>query len=114
MSRIARASLSNGKKSASVLEMAPTRGGGRRTDPKARGRRHDWTLIERLEAENRELRKQAIELARQIQTLHKGGRSEDRFAGAPQCDAYASASRQARDAGASVATSRRRRPNRLS
>jgi hypothetical protein len=91
MSRIARASLSNGKKSASVLEMAPTR---RRTDPKARARRHDWTLIERLEAENRELRKQAIELALQIQTLHKGGRSEDRSA--------------------SVATSRRRRPNRLS
>ena len=114
MSRIARASLSNGKKSASVLEMAPTRGGGRRTDPKARGRRHDWTLIERLEAENRELRKRAIELALQIQTLHKGGRSEDRSAGAPhQWDAFASASRQARHAGASVAT-RRRRPNRLS
>ena len=77
MSRIARASLSDGKKSASALEMARTRRGGRRTDPKARGRRHDWTLIERLEAENRELRKQAIELALQIQTLHKGGRSED-------------------------------------
>src|SRR5262245_2879439 len=113
MSRIARASLSSGKKSASVLEMM-TRGGGRRTDPKARVRRHDWTLIERLEAENRELRNQAIELALQIQTLHKGGRSEDRSAGAPQWGAFACASREARDAGASVATSRRRRPNRLS
>src|SRR6266487_646491 len=63
MSGIARASLSNGKKSASVLELARTRGSGPRTDPSGREARKDRSLLERLEAENRELRNQAIQLA---------------------------------------------------
>jgi hypothetical protein len=75
MSGIARASLSNGKKSASVLELARTRGSGPRTDPSGREARKDRSLLERLEAENRELRNQAIQLALQIQVLRSDIRS---------------------------------------
>jgi hypothetical protein len=84
MSGIARASLSTGstgKKSSSVLQLARTRGTGPRTDPGGRGRRKDRNLLERLEAENRELRSQAIQLSLQIQALRYVGRSEDRPAG---------------------------------
>jgi hypothetical protein len=102
MSRIARASLSNRKKSA-----APTRGNGRRTDLKAIERRNDWTLLERLKAENLELRNRAIQLALRIQLLRRVGRSEPSSAG----DAFATASREARGVGVS-ATPWRRRPNR--
>jgi hypothetical protein len=85
MSITARARLSsNGKKSASVLEFAPTRGSGRRTDPKARERRNGLTLLERLEAENQELRNQAIQLALQIQALRNDLRPDGRSASAPE------------------------------
>ena len=56
MSEIARISLYNGKKSASVHELARTGGTGPRTDSNGRERRNDWALLERLEAENLELR----------------------------------------------------------
>jgi hypothetical protein len=69
MSRIARVSLSDGKKSASVLELAWTRGTGPRTDRRAREWRNDRNLLERLEVENRELRNEAIQLMLQIQVL---------------------------------------------
>jgi hypothetical protein len=69
MSEIARISVSNGKKSASVHELAGAGGTGPRTDPNGRDRRHDWDLLERLEAENLELRNRAVQLALQIQTL---------------------------------------------
>jgi hypothetical protein len=108
MSGIARATLSSGKKSSSVLQLARTRGAGPQTDPGGREGRNDRNLLERLEAENRELRNQAIQLALQVQVLRHGGRSEERPAGhRPSQHAFASVSREAR------ATASRRRPNRL-
>ena len=80
MSEIARISLYNGKKSASVHELARTGGTGPRTDSNGRERRNDWALLERLEAENLELRSRAIQLALQIQTLRDVGGSEVRSA----------------------------------
>ena len=77
MSGIARVGLSNGKKSASVLELARTGGTGPRT---LREPREDQDLLERLEAENLQLRKRAVQLALQIQTLRRVGRSEIRSA----------------------------------
>src|SRR5262249_40962415 len=57
MSGIARATLSSSGKSASVLELAPIRRSGPRKDPGGRDWHRDRTLLDRLEAENRELRK---------------------------------------------------------
>ena len=77
MSVVARVSVTN-RKSASVHELAGT---GPRTDPNGREkRRKDWGLLERLEAENLELRNRAIELELQIQTLRQVGGSEVRSA----------------------------------
>jgi hypothetical protein len=81
MSGIARATLSNGRKSASVLELAPIRRSGPRKGPGSRDWHKDRTLLERLETENRELRNQAIQLALQIQVLRRIGKSELRSAG---------------------------------
>jgi hypothetical protein len=76
MSVRARASLSNGKKSASVLELRP-----RRTDrPIDPERSADRDLLERLQAENLALRSWAVQLTLQIQTLRRTGRSEVRSA----------------------------------
>ena len=77
MSGIARAGVSNGKKSASVLELARTGGTGPRTGGEGR---NDRDLLERLEAENLELRNRAVQLALQIRTLRRVGRSEARSA----------------------------------
>jgi hypothetical protein len=77
MSGIARAGVSNGKKSASILELARTGGTGPRTDGEGR---NDRGLLERLEAENLELRNRAVQLALQIETLRRVGRSEVRSA----------------------------------
>jgi hypothetical protein len=75
MSVVARASVTN-RKSASVYELGGT---GPRTDPNGREkRRKDWGLLERLEAENLELRNRAVELELQIQTLRHVGGSEVR------------------------------------
>ena len=79
----ARATFSNSKKSPSFLEVARSR---------ATGPRKDRSLLERLEAENRELRNQAMHLVLQIQLLRHRGRFKDRSA-----------------AGGSGATSRRRK-----
>ena len=81
MSGIARATLSNGRKSASVLDLAPIRRSGPRKGPDGRDWHKDRTLLERLETENRELRNQAIQLALQIQVLRRIGKSELRSAG---------------------------------
>jgi hypothetical protein len=81
MSGIARATLSNDRKSASVLELAPIRRSGPRKGPGGRDWRKDQTLLERLEAENRQLRNQAIQLALQIQVLRRVLKSEPRSAG---------------------------------
>jgi hypothetical protein len=81
MSGIARATLSNGRKSASVLELAPIRRSGPRKDPGDRDWRTNRNLLERLEAENRELRNQAIQLALQIQVLRRVRRSETKSTG---------------------------------
>jgi hypothetical protein len=67
MSVVARAIVTN-RQSASVHELAGTGGTGPRTD--------DWGLLERLEAENLELRNRAIQLELQIQTLRHVGGSE--------------------------------------
>jgi hypothetical protein len=76
MSVRGRASLSNGTKSASVLELRP-----RRADrPIDRERCADRDLLERLEAENLALRSWAVQLTLQIQTLRRTGRSELRSA----------------------------------
>ena len=75
MSGIARANLSNGKKSTSVLELAWTGEAGPRTD---RDGRNDRDLVEYLEAENLALRSWAVQLALQIQSLRRVGRSEAR------------------------------------
>ena len=84
MSVVARASLFNEKKSASVHELAVTGATGARTDPNGREMRKGWDLLERLEAENLELRNRAVQLALQIQTLrHHVGRPEVRSA--PHC-----------------------------
>jgi hypothetical protein len=80
MSVVARASLFNEKKSASVHELAGTGATGARTDPNGREMRKGWDLLERLEAENLELRNRAVQLALQIQTLRRVGRSEVRSA----------------------------------
>ena len=77
MSAAARANPSNGKKSASVLELARTGEGVSRAD---RDGRDDRDLLERLEAENRELRNWAVQLALQIQILRRIGRSDVRSA----------------------------------
>lgn len=77
MSVIARVGVSNGKKSGSVLELARTGGSGPRPD---RERRGDRGLLERLEAENLELRNRAVQLALQIRALRRVGRSEIRSA----------------------------------
>jgi hypothetical protein len=80
MSVVARASVTN-RKSASVHELAGTSGTGPRTDPNGREKgRKDWGLLERLEAENLELRNRAIQLELQIQTLRHVGGSEVRSA----------------------------------
>jgi hypothetical protein len=76
MSAAARANLCNGKKSASVLELARTGEAVSRTDRDS----HDQDLLERLEAENRELRNWAVQLALQIQILRRIGRSDVRSA----------------------------------
>jgi hypothetical protein len=73
MSAAARANRSNGKKSASVLELARTGEAVSRAD---RDSRDDQDLLERLEAENRELRNWAVQLALQIQILRRIGRSD--------------------------------------
>ncbi len=73
---VARASLFNEKKSASVHELGRTGGTGPRTDPNGREMRKDWDLLERLEAENLELRNRAAQLALQIQILRHVGRAE--------------------------------------
>jgi len=79
MSGIARASLSNSSKSASVLHPAGIRGTGPRTDPRGREWHHDRNLVERLEAENWDLRNQVIQLALEIQVLrHAGSSAGDR------------------------------------
>lgn len=92
MSGIARATLSNDRKSASVLELAPIRRSGPRKDLGGRDWHKDRTLLDRLEAENRELRNQAIQLALQIQMLRRIGKSETRSGRGHA----ASASREAR------------------
>lgn len=84
---IAHASLSNSRKSASILGLARNRGTGPRTDPHGRDRRKDRHLLERLEAENRGLRNRAI-LALQIQVLRHVGGSEVRPTGALKSDAF--------------------------
>ena len=104
MSGIARATLSNSGKSASVLELAPIRRSGPRKDPGGRDWHRDRTLLDRLEAENRELRNQAIQLALQIQMLRRIGKSEPRSGRGHT----PSASREARAIGIPTATSRRR------
>src|SRR5262245_39529449 len=73
MSAAARANLCNGKKSALVLELARTGEAVSRAD---RDSRDDRDLLERLEAENLELRNWAVQLALQIQILRRIGRSE--------------------------------------
>ena len=73
MSAAARANLANGKKSALVLELARTGEAVLRAD---RDSRDDRDLLERLEAENLELRNWAVQLALQIQILRRIGRSE--------------------------------------
>jgi hypothetical protein len=73
MSAAARANLCNGKKSASVLELA-------RTSRADRDSGDDQDLLERLEAENLQLRNWAVQLALQIQILRRIGRSEVGFA----------------------------------
>jgi hypothetical protein len=80
MSVVARASLFNEKKSASVHELAGTGATGPRTDPNGREMRKGWDLLEQLEAENLELRNRAVQLALQIQTLRHVGRAEVRSA----------------------------------
>jgi hypothetical protein len=70
MSAAARANLYNGKKSASVLELARTGEAVSRAD------RDHRDLLERLEAENLELRNWAVQLVLQIQILRRIGRSE--------------------------------------
>jgi hypothetical protein len=92
MSGIARATVSNSGKSASVLELAPIRKSGPRMDPGGRDSHKDRTLLDRLEAENRELRDQVIQLALQIQMLRRIGKSETRSGRGHA----ASASREAR------------------
>src|SRR5262245_38292471 len=77
MSAAARANLCNGKKSASVLELARTGEAISRAD---RDSRDDRDLLERLEAENLELRNWAVQLALQIQILRRIGRSDVRSA----------------------------------
>ena len=77
MSAVARANLYNGKKSASVLELARIGEAVSRAD---RDGRDDRDLLERLEAENRELRNWAVQLALQIQILRRIGRSDVRSA----------------------------------
>jgi hypothetical protein len=77
---VARASLFNEKKSASVHELGRTGGTGPRTDPNGREIRKDWDLLERLEAENLELRNRAAQLALQIEILRHVGRAEVRSA----------------------------------
>jgi hypothetical protein len=100
MSGIARATLSNGRKSASVLELAPIRRSGPRKDLGGRDWHKDRTLLDRLEAENRELRNQAIQLALQIQMLRRIGKSARGRA--------TSVSPEVRAVGIPTATSRRR------
>jgi hypothetical protein len=73
MSAAARANLCNGKKSASVLELARTGEAVSRAD---RDSGDDQDLLERLEAENLQLRNWAVQLALQIQILRRIGRSE--------------------------------------
>jgi len=104
MSGIARATLSNSGKSASVLELAPIRRSGPRKDSGGRDWHRDRTLLDRLEAENRELRNQAIQLALQIQMLRRIDKSEPRSVrGHAPSD-----SRDARAVGVPTATLRRR------
>ena len=113
MSEIARISVSNGKKSASVHELAGAGGTGPRTDPNGRDRRHDWDLLERLEAENLELRNRAVQLALQIQTLRHSGGLEVRSALSRVRKPDASGRASCGSGGVSSITSRRR-PNRSS
>jgi hypothetical protein len=68
-------SISNGRKSASVIEFARTGEACRPIE-----KRDDRDLLERLEAENLALRSCAVQLALQIQTLRRVGRSEVRSA----------------------------------
>jgi hypothetical protein len=75
MSGTARAHLSNGKKTAAVLEFAPI-GPGARTDQ--RGQSDQELLLRHLEAENLALRSWAVQLALQIQVLRQVGSREHR------------------------------------
>jgi hypothetical protein len=78
MSGIARASLSNGRKSAAILDLAGTRQTRLGARPRGREWHHDRNLLERLEAENRDLRNRVIQLAFQIQILRHAGSAGDR------------------------------------
>jgi hypothetical protein len=73
MSAAARANLCNGKKSASVLELARA---GEAVSRAGRDSREDRELLERLEAENLELRNWAVQLVLQIQILRRIGGSD--------------------------------------
>ena len=105
MKGITRATLSDGTKSSSVLQLAQRRGAGPRMDRTGREGSHDRNLLKRLEAENRELRNQAIQLALQIQVLRHVGRSDARADGDRAREVLASASRPARISSDSAPTS---------
>jgi hypothetical protein len=77
MSGIARIGVSHGKSSTSGVALARP---GSTTVRSERARRNNRALLERLEAENLELRNRAIQLALQIQSLRRVGRSTARSA----------------------------------
>jgi hypothetical protein len=110
MSGRARATLSNGRKSSSVHELGRIRKSGPPNDHSGRDGRKDRTLLERLEAENRELRNQAIQLALQIQVLHSVSKSETRSRGsrAPKRESCPPAADEPGPVGMPAATSRLR------
>ena len=78
MSGIARARLSNDKLSASILALARVREKGSRTDHSRPEGHSDLNLLERLEAENRELRNRVVQIALQMQVLRHAGRPKGR------------------------------------
>ena len=108
MSGIARATLFTGRKSASSLELARIGRGDARNDPPGRDRRHDITLLERLEAENRKLRNQASQLALQIQALRRLGKSDPPSTGSHARKWGRPPGSQGSGAGSPTAASRRR------
>jgi hypothetical protein len=109
MSGIAHATISNRRKFAPILEIEAIRRSGARKDPGSRDWRKDQTLLERLEAENRQLRNQAIQLALQIQVLRGVGTCEKKSASSrvPKRTSFPPASREAKRVGISAAASRR-------